>query len=449
MNTKFNLLYQDFASAQAEGFSTSFALGLGLITIVASTIAIAGSQQEQNNSTMRDKISHSLSAAQIGTAYYRDLINQNRIIATHNACLNWNDDSCQDGVTDISWAKASNIPGINPACPNRGAGAVAAKTDRSWKDVSAANASSGQYRLLDYTFDSTTNMGKLVVEGRANSRAEAAITRLEVQLPIQPGIVDTEVSLAPRFNSLDPAVWIGGSAVTATGNLTVDGNLLLSDANCTLPSGTGQPTVANLRHQDIQSIIADPRSLPSTPTTPATVNTVTNTDVIDAAQLPRAGDSGDGDNFYHYVVTDGLNLSGNTLKISEGTKVILYVQGDITLDGNVEINQGTSNSSAYLEIYGTGTTTSINFTGSGQQNIKAFIHAPNATVNLNSSDLTVSLVGAVWIGDWNGVSGVMNMTPDDQYINYSTVKSLIAQGNSRVVDPLILAPRIWNTKEIN
>ncbi len=240
-----------------KGFAAPLALCLGLVMMLASSTVLVRSQEEKITSKVQNNTNRSLNAAQIGVDRYRDLINQNKIIATYPACAtSWNNGICQDSGAAMSWAKASSITAIDPACPGTGASVVAAATHQNWTNVDDDDKSLGQYRLIDYKFDNTSNIGTLVVEGRVNSQAEVntATTRLEVELPVQPGIVDIKVPLASRFNSMDPTVWIGQSSVTGIGNVTVDGNILLSNANCTQPTGAEQATASNLHNSNTQAM---------------------------------------------------------------------------------------------------------------------------------------------------------------------------------------------------
>ena len=468
------------SNTKDRGFAFVLALAMGLIMVLASTAAIIRSQGEKIISSTQRETTRALSAAQTGITRYRDLIDKNKIIALYPACTSWNSTTgvCQDGSSTKSWFRASNIPGISEGCPGGDAANIQGQTNRTWQAIDSSDPTKGQYRLIDYSYtsnydtgtDSYTSqpIGTVTVEGRVNQGGgNIATTRLSIELPIQPGIPpnpsDAEISLEDKFNSLDPALWIGSSSATSVGNLTVTGNILFTNNSCTPPAS---PTGAN--------VLAVPRALPNTPALPGSYNIIDSDDDTDPGTpgiqlaagetLPKSSHSRDSNNFYHYLVRGSLTIP-NGLNINRETKVILYVQGNITFQGNLNKDPDPappdeSNSSAYLEIYGnSGTSGSYRYncasgvtcpttqvTIAGNLDGNAFIHAPAATVT-GSGAPNVNLTGAIWVNNWNTPNFNITITPDDKYFNYLTVQSFVTAQN-RIVDPILSTPSSWKTEEV-
>lgn len=463
-----------------RGFAVPLALALGLIMILLATMTIFKSQEESLNASTQRVSSRALSAAQSGVAKYQELINNNRVIATYDACATWSSgDSCSD-TSGTTWAQASNIPGISDSCPNTtgSAGIVQTATTKAWTNVST-DASLGQYRFVDYVYVDSVSppIGRLTIEGRVNQSGattsadtdpSTAIARLEVEIPIQPGLptVGTAaVSIDPDLNGLDPVIWLASSSASDTGNLKVDGNILVTSSSCTSPS---DPSSSNLQDSTTQAVIASPRTFPpaiSDPSSSSTVNRISNADLNAAGELPRVSASDkattvNSNSYYYYVIdntptdttdattNDNFNLSSN-LTIREGTKVIIYVKGTSISLSNTEVNENNNNSSAYLEIYGSSATTDVNI--SGTVKLTGLIHAPAATVNITDSSSDIDIVGAVWVNDWEDTSGSTNVDvlPDNQYqyYYYSSLDDMRTAG-TLIIPPTLSSPSSWTTEEV-
>jgi hypothetical protein len=525
-----NLLFKTLVLRQSkhQGFVIPAVIALGLIMTLVGTISIFQSSDEQITAVSQRATSRALAAAELGVARYRELIDKYKVIAVYNACNGtWTDENCSD-TGGISWKLAANIPNIAGSCPTDGATTVAAMATRGWQYVDADGDNSVdlneyQYRLISYTYTSNYSggaytaqpFGTLIVEGRVNQSNTnltndtlAAVTQIRVDLPIQPGIPTPNgeiVQLEGNFNRFNPALWITGTpggtvdaSVTDASKLTVNGNIILTDANCA--STNTIPTTANLQDwatNKEKSVSFTPLQ-PSYKTPPATgatnldsdaavdVNVIAG-DINSTLTLPRSGDLSehddtDGDGvidpdenvYYHYLINGNIDLDGEDINIVAGSKVLLYVNGNITLKGeadpdgtgpderNVDLNvrAGNNNKSYNLEIYGTAATTNIRFEGNYPINIAALIHAPNATVTL-ANNPTVTIKGAVWVKDWDGDSGLttaVNISPDDptdqalvseQYYSYTYIKDDLVSANARVVDPIIDIPSRWETQQVN
>lgn len=404
-----------------QGFAVPMALALGLIMVLLSTISILKSNQEEVIAITQRQTAQALSAAEAGVARYRELINKNRNLGIYDSG---------------SW---ESLPSGTPVCDD--ADTILDAVSDEWKNVDSSDPDLGDYRIVSYNYSGTdgadpddTTFGTLTVEGQSNDSTAS----IEVQIPVRP--------YNPN-DYLQPALWLGNSPTSiGSGTVVNNANIIVvdtSESGCPTPA---TPTSSNLQNQSTQIILADPRPLPSIPSLPATYNTVTSSALTSATQIPRAGDTADADNVYHYRITDALNVSSpNTLNINPGTKVILYVQGNsIIFNGDVTINAGST--SPYLEIYGSSATTSVQFTGNGTININALIHAPQATVTVSDSP-TVNIDGAIWVSNWNVASRPITITADDT--DDSPSYSFYTSKPDDESKPTVHAPTSWKTVEVN
>ncbi len=499
------LLFKIFilSRPKEEGFVLPVIISLGLIMTLLGTISIFQSSDEQLTASSQRETAKALVAAEIGVARYRGLIDSNKVIAVYDACRDINDDddtddanewgggtTCNNPSGEVNWAN-SNIPNINSSCLADAATTVANMTSRAWRFIDPDNPAEGQYRLIDYTYSSTDNLGTLTVEGRVgqdntnvSNEPLAAVTQVVVDLPIQRGIPTPNgeaIQLEGNFNNFHPALWITGDAEGVTDNtgLKVDGNIVVTDTDGCELTGTTAMTTDNLVDTSKQSIIITPIQ-PSAKTFPLSgatdldtdvdidVNDINASDINSGIILPRAGDVSEHQDsnvndtvdpgeevIYHYLVDGDLNLTNENIKIVAGRKVLLYVDKNITIQANgsgssVDINS--DQESYYLEIYGGDANQTITLSGgasSGEININALIHAPNAEVKI-INDPTINITGAVWVKDWDGVSLSNNVMikPDSQaadeiskqYYNYTYIKKYLVNANARVVDPVIADP---------
>lgn len=430
-----------------QGFTVPVVVLLGLIMILLSSITIFKSQAEVMTALTQRESARALYAAEAGVTQYRKLIARNRVIAINPKSI---------------WSTTANTCDSSTYINDK---------INTYQNLSTTE-NLGQYKLKDYVYSQASGLGTLTVEGKFNE----AIAQIIVEIPIR-----AERSDPNNGTLLKPALWLASSSVTNIGNLKVDtGNIVVTQSSCTLPA---QPTSTNLLNPNTQYIIADSRLLVPTPDLPAgnnfsncasntnsIVNCITNAQLASVSELPRSTDKKDpANNYYHYIVTDSLVLSNKNLEINPGTKVILYVNGNITFDGNVTVN--TNNGSPFLEIYGNvnpkygnANTEKIQFNGNRTININAFIHAPQATVSKadNANNATVQLNGAMWVNNWNYTSSLpatttikldvrdvvdTTTTPStttsySAYLFYSSTQNLPPK-------PLIYPPSSWKTEEVS
>ena len=320
--------------------------------------------------------------------------------------------------------------------------------------------------------------GILTVQGKST---DGSIAQIEVEIPL-------------RINDLEnfaPVLWVGSGAIANPGTLNIapGDNIVFSSAgsnNCDKPSDING-----------NNVIRDPRVLPaidSAPTDPTKKNGLLDgIGSIDTTSsrllLPRPNATSDkkddNERFLYEVTTINVVASNdpnlnNNLETDGISKVALYATGNINITGSTNItdssaktltignsnaanpngsyanfNAGsttnTSVSSANLEIYGSPTTTQININPNGGIiNIEAFIHAPDATLNITGSG-TVNINGAVWVNNFNNTgTATVNIRSDKtdtttaseaSYKFYTTTATMTPR-------PLTSSPTNWKREEV-
>ena len=450
-----------------QGFIIPTVIALGLIMLLIGTINIFKSNDEHITAIVQRDTREALTAAEAGVAYYREFIDNYKTIAEYNSTdaantPSWSDRNGDDSTDD------DDIPGIadsagNPRdiCQfdrdgNSLTNAVAEYDNvpkTGWRNI---DGSEGQFQLVSYVYDAATNTGTLTVDGRDGNTTDSATTRLQVQFPIQPGLNIAEVGtqITDDLNNLDPVLWIDSDAISSmSDNISVNGNILISKDDCQL-TGTTLTTAKSLGN-----ITAIPFDLP-----PVTAKSPGDTGVNDVSASTITGGNlpstdtdkslitDDGTHIYYYYVNGNLNFNNENLVIQNDTEVVIYVNGDLTFTGDVDINQNINNKSEHLEIYVLGSSRNIEFNGNGIIDIKAFIHAPGATVNSLSSsgDPTVNITGAMWVKDWNDTTSnakKVTITPDDRYLNYASVRNYSGE-SQLLIKPIIYPPTSWTTQQV-
>ena len=442
-----------------QGFTLPMVIGIGLIMVLLGSVSLVQSSEENLNAISKDSSSTALAMAELGVARYRELLNNNRVLAVYNLD-SWTTSGAANGISaqtcdDItnSGEDWTNTTTWRSVTLNETVYNVDFNDDDDKVDTTAKI---GSYKLVDYIYQNDDNPGVegdfgqisdadntgnprgiLTVQGQAKDTDSVA--QIQVTIPLG---VNTE-----DLNTLDPGIWIhqgneSGTINFGTLNFT-SGNLVLykNASGCDDVTVTGGITA-----------IRDPRDLPPLATLPtlsteknileADISTDTNffDSLNNEALLGKPSHnskSEDGTERYYYEVNGNLEIDNGESIVTDGTaKVVIVVNGHLNIDGNVNItNSSDDATSRYLEIHVTG---NVNITGGGTTiNLKGLIHAPNGTVNIDNSP-TVNLTGSIWANDWDSV-GTVNVEADD-YKFYSVT-------TQRTPKPLTYAPTGWEQQE--
>jgi hypothetical protein len=458
-----------------RGFAIPIVIALGLIMVVLGIASIYKSSDQNISATTQRGTSKALAAAEAGVAYYMAFLNRNSAIASFSY-TNW---------TDASFTAA----GVN-TCDTFA-------NIENWKDDWRSAGTDGSYQLLNYrylsvggvvppagTIPNNDTYGELTVVGTGSFSGNSfASTTVKVQLPIRPEMIGSSYSTASY--ALNPVVWLGSDTGNTFGDLTVSypsagssygGNIVVSKPN-TLANPCDIGTIValdKLQDPTKQFIVADPRSLPTTPNLPTSYMSISGTSFTgtipnrfvdlglkDANNMTvsRARQTINGQDYYHFVVQGDLNLS--SFSVADDARVILYVQGNIIANNSTNVTY--NNPSPYLEIYGndqatrkyggTGYTQFISFQNTNPiTNLKAFIHAPDATVSYTGTG-NVTYTGSIWARNWYATGPGITVTPD-LFVAPDTFSYQTAQGYTTSASPFvrgkpkIFPPIRWETEEV-
>ena len=323
--------------------------------------------------------------------------------------------------------------------------------------------------------------GILTVQGKST---DGSVAQIEVEIPL-------------RINDLEnfaPVLWVGSGAIATPGTLNIpnaDDNIVLKKSAVSTGCATPAAIAGN------SNVIRDPRNLPAIDSAPTDINKkniiVTTLDTTGSRiLLPKPitpSDNKDDRGRFLYEVP-AINVANNDLVTDGIAKVALYTTGNININGTVgnTITIGNSNaanpntnaacvdpassatppallsfanfncastistsvSSQNLEIYVSGNRTiNINPNG-GTVNIEAFIHAPNATLNITGIG-TVNINGAVWVNNFNNTgTATVNIrsdktdttiAPEASYKFYTTSATMTPR-------PLTSGPTNWVREEV-
>lgn len=377
-----------------EGFTLPIVMAIGLVMLLLSTVNLIQSGEEQLITLSKQGASDALASAEFGIARYRELLNNNRVLAVYNL---------------DQWT-TGNVAG--QTCDDiTGTGGWADDTSTTWRDVLALDESTlsvdlnldgdtsdsesiGQYKIVDYEYDNdgilgdgddngdinlisdninndgTPPTGILTVKGRAPDGTSQA--QIEVEIPLGVNVAD--------LNSLDPALWIEQDDITNIGTVNVNGaNIVLyrpaGSGDCSTPTQlASQNTISDPRLLPDVIDIPDARTIPrdgsgiiSNATDPVTTDPnlndhidyprdhffdPTDKEILLGTQFDNNNDNGDeagtfgtlalytgadGETRYYYTTgnsdTDDLSINmGQSILVDGLGKIILHVGGDLNID---------------------------------------------------------------------------------------------------------------------
>jgi len=422
-----------------EGFSLVIATGFGLVIMLIGLTIMGRSMKDSSVSASQKTITRSLAAAESGVTQYLSFINQNRLAANVPDCVaRGADGTCNDTGTTPSWANPSGISATNTP-------AILANSEQ-WRNVVPSDPTKGQYRLVSYQPSGGTR-GVLKVEGRVNQQGTGGAATDDVQT----GKTRLQVNISVTASNIPdlpfPGIWLKNG----TGSIGQDFNAngLLSNTNPTALGLYVQPNYLTDRTPQTapRTSIDMARFLPPQPSSFANSNLtdrLEQTNLLSAGlvippridpgavTLPATGDvfttetiDGVLMNVYRYPsgnLTAKSNIVVNTVNsavTSGGTirpqKVIVYLDGDIDLQGNGDIThqcKKTDGSAASIcdlnnfQIYGYNSnpiSQTRRICSSGSHQIEGFIMAPTYTAGSNASGAGKGgFKGAVWVNNWGG-----------------------------------------------
>lgn len=467
--------------ARDEGFTLPVVIAMGLIMILLGAVNILSAGEENLNAISDNQKNQALAIAEVGVARYRQFLDNNRMLTVYNR-----DD----------WNTVSNTCDTNTVI-------VAAANLSNWQTVNDGTEDIGQYRIVDYVYDIDGNVatdnngefapnddnpntsdlltfndnasynprGLLTVKSRATDGSEAQV---QVEIPIRINEND--------MTNLSPALWIGDRNVTAIGSLTIDENRdSIPDGNIVLsqPAVGSTPGCTDPVDLSGNNTISDPRPLPSIISEPADLNDINNLNIITNinndsrhddfrgrnnllepmlllggadATLHKVWRTDDGFDYFFYKAASDLTINNGQKVATDGqSRVILYVDGNINLNGNASLQAGSKFVRGYksngLQVYVNGTRNINIDPGGGTVRIKGLIHAPQSTVNITGSG-TVRIEGAMWVKNWNNTGGAdVTIIPDNAGVGSDKAYLHYLGTDNRAAKPITNAPTDWEVQE--
>lgn len=466
-----------------EGFTLPIVIAIGLVMVLLSAVNLVQSGEENLNALSQQGSSDALAMAEIGVARYRDLLNNNRVLAVNDlgTWTAFNNETCEP-ITDTGggWADNDDTTG--------------------WRPINVAGNNLGSYRIVDYQYDqnpldgdftddndfdqvadanndfSTPPDGESDAAGQLTVRGQDAtgsIAQLQVTIPI--GINNQE------FQDIAPALWIQQPNSTSDPYITNFGDVNVNGANVVLsrPSGSGDcdPITTSSSILNAQNAISNGSNLPPLITDtaitsftkrslltditsqvdstvprpnpyPANFYDTTNNEIVLGTTLDDATALHTDGGYYYTTGTSNLEIDAEESVIADGNaRVILHVGGDLVIDtgtagdtttiANAQLGFLANDIGRYLEIH---VENNVTISGTGTLNMSGLLRV-GGTVNI-TEDSTVNLTGAIWANQWNNNGGAtVNITLDDHMFYSGTP--------NRTPAPLTFRPSGWQTQEAN
>jgi|GEM_PF-2024125 len=482
-----------------EGFTLPLVIALGLIMILLGAVNILSASEENLTAISTNQKNEALAIAEVGVARYRQLLDRNRILTVYNSA-DWSTvaNTCDINTTianadsvDPVWQQVSN------GTENIGRYRIVSYIYDIDGDPSTTN--NGQFApnddnpnttdLLAFNDDADYNpRGILTIKSQAEDGSEAQV---EVEIPIRINEDD--------MTNLSPALWIGdNSDITDTelGTLILDGNRN-NAANGTAVTDDGdgnivisKPAIGNTEGCDNPEVLGGNRVVYDPRPLPPIIPEITDVSLANSITFPNiASDAGrygqfrgtnnqlesmmllgkkeastvpvefhklwrtdaEGFNYYFYKIP-GLTIDDTKLATDGQSRVVLYVDGDITLDNDASLQAGSQFVRGYnsigLQVYVDGTR-NININPNGRTvRIKGLIHAPDSTVNITGGG-TVLVEGAMWVKDWNNTGGAaVTIIPDNAGVGSDKAYQHYIGTDNRFAKPVTDAPTDWEIQEV-
>ncbi|MDJ0730029.1 MAG: hypothetical protein QNJ33_08555 [Crocosphaera sp.] len=443
------LLYQLIPKTNNQGFVLPLILGMGLVMSVAATAIIVSTQGKQKQVFAQERINNVNSVAELGITRYKQLLVQHPQLATY--CANPSTETpCNSGKTwsnitaneiEINSSTASSCSTTTELITTSSTSTVTNIQNlanvSTWHNVDDDNLSLGQYKLVNYIYEPITDQrgtGILTVEGRfkAKNSLKEATSRLQIRIPIS-----KEENFGSSSSGGVPGLWIRWNQQTdVSGSVQLQTNI--KDSTC--PEDTDNHRVTKvenymtnvppeyLKAQYIQTPGEAFPPLPEEGKTPPTGSGVYHISGVDndTVMLPQSGESAvDGVLTYHIGDGSGKSIelsSGSNLQVGTGHEtVVLHVDGDMDISGggNIQIADGSKliiYAHGKVTLSGDSTTNAVENSGnpedaqlyvynpddvtlSGGSGMKLFLFAPNSLVSMGSDAI---FNGTIWAKTWKG-----------------------------------------------
>ncbi|NCJ06009.1 hypothetical protein GS597_05675 [Synechococcales cyanobacterium C] len=372
------------------GFILPIVVGMGLLIILLGLTSLIRAQDDQKSATAQKATNQSLSIAETGVTRTQALLNRFPSLASVGFDA--------EGAGDLWFNAYQKLP-----CPdNSNTGFLTGEWVKVGNNQSTQD--SNEFQIVSYepiippSFNDAA-IAKLQVVGRHKPQKQTATAE---DLTAEVGTSTTALKVDLQLQRVGLAtLWVNEADL---GNNKIAGNAWVNA--CTPSSGISASNLVQPTDPDesAYTITTNPgMGFPSIPDIPA--GAISIPAITDTLTLPRAGDSPSSDGRYYYSVSKNgagysIQLTGNReLTIPTGSKVTLFLQGNINMGGTVKVNhEGTPTN---LQVYGSSSTTTITLRGNSKTNM--FLFAPEATVGVSGGGTAPpTIVGYVWAKKWSG-----------------------------------------------
>ncbi|MDJ0598821.1 MAG: hypothetical protein QNJ37_08290 [Crocosphaera sp.] len=445
------LLYQLIPKTNNQGFALPLILGIGMIMSLAATGMIVSTQGQQKQALAQNRINNVNSVTELGVTRYKQLLVKHPQLATY--CANPSSETpCSSGKTwsnitandiEINSTTTSSCSTTTESASTSIVNKIHNLADAStWHNVDDNQLNLGQYKLVSYVYQPITDKrgtGILTVEGRFKSQnsLKDATSRVEARIPIS-----KEENTSSSSSGGVPGLWIRWNQ-----NADVSGSVQLrtniKDSTCIEDTDNARiikvqdyMTTVPPKYTKAEYIKTPGETFPPLPeegTTPPTGSGVYHIAGVDndTIMLPQPGESAvDGVLTYHIgngsgksiSLTDGSNLQvgtghetvvlhldgdidisgGGGIEIANGSKLVIYAHGKVTLSGDSTTNAVENSGNpedAQLYVY-----TPDDVTLFGGSGMKLFLFAPNSLVSMSSDSI---FNGTIWAKAWKGSDSVI------------------------------------------
>ena len=356
------------------------------------------------------------------------------------------------------WDSAESITGI---CSN----------DSTGEPQTPVNIGKGRYSLEDYTFHGAPFFG-----GTATIKVKGEL--LNGNTPISTSIIEQSIQIVPRnCDSFEPATpgLIAISNINL-GNNDIEGtNAGVICLQCHYPANNNNCIASNTSIQDFSQsdiecmvgkgpqstidggIYIGPSPIPQVESPHKDLENVTAAEITSSEDIKSGigstnllnGACINVENRTECLINN-IDLSGSDqleIDTTSGTELRIFVVGDITLNGQSQINH--SDDSALVSLFGNTdidnsiSDQTISLSG-GSRIYNIYINAPDANAGINGGGNVDNIYGSIIAKSWNGSSSnVANIVVPPSMAN--RLENIYGITTLGIIDYAALGPSKWST----
>jgi hypothetical protein len=266
----------------------------------------------------------------------------------------------------------------------------------------------GEFKILSY--DVVGNFGQLKIQGKVGEFIRSANSSVQVDMPLE------------FADPSPPGIWVSASAdqpepISIAANRSLKATVWVEDTDKSFEIDTYPKNLMSCdkfeggkcdTYKFQESSGSRPKPPEIKPGSEITNNPnahqlVGTTLGKPKLTLPQPNDKADSDGTYRYLIQGDLSMIKDSEVIinpPQGTKVIFYLEKNMSIAGNAKLNN--AGSVEGFEIYGSSSsqdydddsgTVTAQISLSSQNTVNAFIYAPEAEVKIQGQ---ASLKGAIW-----------------------------------------------------